>query len=64
MEGAEEVVSADKDIGTGRRKHTGVIDLLQDDVTGGSYLWILYMGDDPPHVPVPGGGSSIGCLDG
>ena len=55
MEGAEEVVSADKDIGTGRIKHTGVGDLLQDGVTVGSYLWVVYMGDDPPHVTFPGG---------
>ena len=49
------MVSDDKDLGTGRIKNAGVGDLLQDGGTVGSYLWVVYMGDDPPYVTVPGG---------
>ena len=47
LEGTEDVVSADEDVGMGRIKHAGVGDLFQGGGTGGSYLWFGYVGDDP-----------------
>ena len=58
----EEVGLAYEDIGTISRKHVGVEDLLQGSGAGGSSLRVGDMGDDPPHGPVPGGGSRIRCL--
>ena len=46
--------SADKDLGMGRIKHAGVGNLFQGGGTGGSYLWLVDVGDDPPHETGPG----------
>ena len=44
-----------EDLGTGRYKHAGVGGIFQGGVTGGSSLFVVSMGDDPLHGPVPGG---------
>ena len=48
-EGTEELVSADKYLGTGRINHAGVRNLIQGGDTGGFSLWVGDMGDDPLH---------------
>ena len=53
-EGTEEVVSADKYLGTGRINHAGVESLIQCGDTGGSFLWEGDVGDKPPHGMGPG----------
>ena len=53
-EGTEEVCSADKYLGTGRINHSGIGNLIQGDGTGGFYLWVGDVGDNPPHGMGPG----------
>ena len=53
-EGTEEVVSADKYLGTGRINNAGVGSLIQGGDTGGSSLWEGDVGDKPPHGMGPG----------
>ena len=53
----EEVVLDQEDIGMGRRKNAGVRDFFQGGGTGGSYIWVGYMGDDPHIIRVQGGGT-------
>ena len=46
----EELVSADKCLGTGRINHAGVGNLIQGgDIEGCFSLWVGDMGDDPLH---------------
>ena len=54
VEGTEEVVSAEKYLGTGRMNHAGVGSLIQDGDTGGSSIWEGDLGDKPPHGMSPG----------
>ena len=49
------MVSDDKDVDTGRSKHTDVGDLFQGGGTDGSSLWVRDVFDEPPHGPVHGG---------
>ena len=53
-EGTEEVGSDDKYLGTGRVNHAGVGNLIQGGDTGGFYLWVRDVDDDPLHGPGPG----------
>ena len=53
-EGTEELVSADKYLGTGRINHAGVRNLIQGGDTGSFSLWVGDMGDDPLHGTVTG----------
>ena len=53
-EGTEEVVSADKYLGTGRINHTGVGNLIQVSDTYGFSLWVGYVGDDHLYGMGPG----------
>ena len=46
-ESTKDVGSADEDFGMGRSKHVSVGDLFKCGGTGGSYLWVGYVGDDP-----------------
>ena len=39
---------------TGRGKHTGVRDIFQGGGSGGSSLWVVDVGDEPPHGLGPG----------
>ena len=48
-EGTEEVVSADKYLGTGRMNNAGVRSLIQGGDTGGFSIWVGDMGDNPLH---------------
>ena len=48
-EGAEEVVSADKYLGTGRINHAVFRNLIQGGDTGNSFIWEGDVGDDPLH---------------
>ena len=54
MEGTEEVGLADKYLGTGSINHTGVGKLIQGGDTGGFYLLVGDVGDDPLNGPGPG----------
>ena len=47
--------SSEEDIGTVRRKHAGFGDLIQGGGAGGSSIWVIDFGDDPPHGSEPGG---------
>ena len=53
-EGIEEVGSSDKYLGTGSINHMGVRDLIKGIDTGGSYLWLVDMGDEPLRGMGPG----------
>ena len=46
--------SDDEYLGMVSINHTGVGNLIQDSDTGGSSLWVLYVGDEPPYGPGPG----------
>ena len=53
-EGTEEVVSADKYLGTGRINHAGVGSLIQGVDTGNYFIWEGDVGDEPLHGMGPG----------
>ena len=53
-EGTEEVVSAEKYLGTGRINHTGVGSLIQGGDTDSSFLWVGDVGDETLHGMGPG----------
>ena len=54
--------SSEEDIGTVRRKHAGFGDLIQGGGAGGSSIWVIDFGDDPPHGSEPGGFPEYGSL--
>ena len=58
LEGAEKLGTAEKDTGTRGRHTTGLGDVIQGNGTGGTPIWVIEMGDDPPHGQIHGGFSS------
>ena len=53
-EGTEELVSADKYLGTGRIDHAGVGNLIQSGDTDSSFFWVGDVGDEPLNGMGPG----------
>ena len=54
MEVTDEEGTDGKDLGTVSCKHAGFGDIFQGGGTGGSFLWVRDMGDEPMHGPGPG----------
>ena len=58
MEGKEDLDTSVKNLGKGGGESKGVGDVFQGGVEGGTDFWGGDVGDEPPHGPGPGGGST------
>ena len=59
-EGAEKLGAVVENIGKGGGQPKGVGDIIQGIGAGGTYFWVVDVGDDPPHGTVHGGFSTQG----
>ena len=54
LEVAEWLDTYDKDTGTGGCQTTDIRDIFQGGGVGGATIWVIDVGDDPPHGQGPG----------
>ena len=50
LEGAEELGTTGKDSGTGGRHPKGLRGVFEGCSSGGDFIWVKDVGDDPPYV--------------